>query len=1711
MEKMHKNFKYFALIFVAFVLSLTLGCGGYFVVSSAFPTSNEIEATDTPAVAATPSGNWLDDPSYRSSGLRGGGTSSNPYIISSAEDLAYLAYRCSKEDDATSFTNGNYFKLTANIDLGAHNWTPIQYFYGHFDGGNKCIKNLQINFDYTNNTNYAGLFGDAGVYDMPAEIHDLTIMDSEINFSKQDNSHLYFGFVAGHVLGSVYRITTKNNKMVVNTAQYGMYSERSHYIGGIVGCLALDRYNPQNIKVNDIYSDNEIGYQMLRKHVDYSTFIGGVFGVIYCNARDESISFKIENLYNKSLISLTCNQSNFGSGTYCVGGIIGSMNGVVGDLSGSRPHNFNFDDLINSGNIMYSGENISSGDIVIGGLMGRVGYEKGGSSNSDDQCYVTIENSQNNGKMGLLSLPGDGNYGGAVGRSAVEKLDLQSCINLADILNLSRGNNNNPGIGGLVGRAHKLYLTYCTNIGNIETKSEKVGGIVGHIYQEGKLTACVNYGVVQGNKFVGGIVGETGYSRPGGQHGWSTGYFWMSNLVNFGDVSATSIDYRGAIGGYYRGDSAEVAKTKSGTYYSVHTPNGSGGKLFGNDREENNNYYLSVVNTVDFFDAAFHESSSIWSNAYKDDFYSKYFYNSGSQDNTMAFYNRINANILHWNANAGRVFGTYCVPKSSFAGCITVMESDSSTTNNDETNKTSILDFNGKDRARIMPSSNSDNMEYRTEDEGSYYYIQRANYYYFKSMNIYEGTDHNKTDNFTFNLTSSMNINAIKIFLDQDDSNADLGFDNSSTFTTEINFSDVDSEGQRFGLFFGAPCYSKVYVRWEYESNIPKKPGGANEDEKDYDIGYKAEGYNDGEFYRLIVGCDIDFDKSIYKYNDGMKITVTPNFGYAVYGIYLSNNSDENIKDLVTKNNAQITKPDSLINSSAENKSVATQVDYGNVYLGVQTFTIKSYKLQEYIYVFLVPLDYDITVKGVDAIKNGDSTTTERIRSGGYRYDILDGETFTNDNMWLRRSLAAGSSSHTNSLNPIKYNLGTTLVAYVSTLETAPDNGILTNTNEDEYTAYKQLTAFDYLPVEQFNAIFDSNKVERENVTENNYQSFLSLNNPWMWNDEGWTNYSKVSVDSIIKQIEKFYPEGSEEVQAQDTYYIYLVPVENQFYATLKDYGNSATDENAYGENNGGTTTADWIDENQENGGYQIKRGDLKEMSLSTNAANGYYYDLSLMFANGMAVYTSDLFGENAKDVKNNLFQVNGVDFEENLTIKYQVDGQPRTETQNLITFKDLITFDQFMKNVYNTMESGAFIDANNGSNTSGIYDYLKNIIIANYYSIAHFDAGAEIETDGENSSAGGNANGVTDQVCGTEVSLTASVKPEHDFVGWFMAGVGSKTGLLSRNSTLTFDGYMPQVVVGGDNLLAYSMNDGELSRTSTPKAPSLTFKAVFVSYATGGVRPDQVKGIYQVSNAQNLVWISSQLANGNSLNGYVFYQTCDIDMSGVENFRPIGDETTAFEGIYDGKGFKISNLSLYGKVNDDLDYSNYLSNRGLFGATDGATIRNVTLVGGSVSGYANVGAIVGNAQKTTFSKVNNLSCNVDIEQITAVNYGYKINEVIEDGKVKDNDILKITSDRNNEQNGFGGVAGNSISSSFYACSNRAKVSATGLESAGLLGNADASSSIDQCYTTTGVIAKGGINFKQSDYADGSGNNIANSENWGKLNEKDVLKVFYWI
>ena len=112
----------------------------------------------------------------------------------------------------------------------------------------------------------------------------------------------------------------------------------------------------------------------------------------------------------------------------------------------------------------------------------------------------------------------------------------------------------------------------------------------------------------------------------------------------------------------------------------------------------------------------------------------------------------------------------------------------------------------------------------------------------------------------------------------------------------------------------------------------------------------------------------------------------------------------------------------------------------------------------------------------------------------------------------------------------------------------------------------------------------------------------------------------------------------------------------------------------------------------------------------------------------------------------------------------------------------------------------------------------------------------------------------------------------------------------------------------------------------------------------------EQVDGVYQIGNAQDLEAFANVVASGNNTANAVL--TADIDMAGVSH-QPIGTTSSIYKGTFDGQEHFIRNMTI---ELTDVDYV------GLFGVVgNGAYIKNVIIdMSCTISGHAFVGGIAG-------------------------------------------------------------------------------------------------------------------------------------------------------
>ena len=180
------------------------------------------------------------DGSVASSFAGGAGTKSNPYIISTAAELAYFG---TKYNDSYC-----YYKITADIDLGGRVWAyhTGKTFYGHLigdkgNGAKPVISNYVINVPNT-----AGDYGLLGAVSN-AEVRNIGVSKATITLVASIGNTVYAGTFIGRVTkGALVEGCSAEEKIIVNV---GKESSNKIYCSGFIGYVSEAQSTVRNCSV----------------------------------------------------------------------------------------------------------------------------------------------------------------------------------------------------------------------------------------------------------------------------------------------------------------------------------------------------------------------------------------------------------------------------------------------------------------------------------------------------------------------------------------------------------------------------------------------------------------------------------------------------------------------------------------------------------------------------------------------------------------------------------------------------------------------------------------------------------------------------------------------------------------------------------------------------------------------------------------------------------------------------------------------------------------------------------------------------------------------------------------------------------------------------------------------------------------------------------------------------------------------------------------------------------------------------------------------------------------------------------------------------------------------------------------------------------------------------------------------------------------------
>jgi len=295
---------------------------------------NEIKISGSNHVRTIPSsvtGNWIDyrDTTFSiSTDADHDGTSyDRAMLIRNASQLAQVAYLVNNSisDEISSdrfLYRDKYYKLEADIDLGAHEWTPIgqpvsqqvsAYFFGNFNGNHHVISNLYID----SNDDNIGLFAKIdGTYheEEETQVYNLGIESGDITGNN------YVGGIAGYCLrATIFNCYNKANVTALTTDVSDVHGG----VGGIAG--QNESQQNDNSRIINCYNTGNI--TGVRR-------VGGIVGRNHGEA-ERNQKAQVINCYNTGLITQSSstansNQASLGYETEFANYFSDTIGGIVG-------------------------------------------------------------------------------------------------------------------------------------------------------------------------------------------------------------------------------------------------------------------------------------------------------------------------------------------------------------------------------------------------------------------------------------------------------------------------------------------------------------------------------------------------------------------------------------------------------------------------------------------------------------------------------------------------------------------------------------------------------------------------------------------------------------------------------------------------------------------------------------------------------------------------------------------------------------------------------------------------------------------------------------------------------------------------------------------------------------------------------------------------------------------------------------------------------------------------------------------------------------------------------------------------------------------------------------------------------------------------------------------------------------------------------------
>ncbi len=541
-----------AILCVTVLLTTTLVTSGMFGAVGGSPASGGTPAADASTLAssnlpATSVAPAADDPlpkdyvkwdgTMATGFAKGSGTRSDPFLISTPNEFAFLI-QCCKDYNADPTGRpyySSYYRITNDLvfnddftidgttlsDEVKATLTPFNGsaytsdFKGVIDGGGHKLYNLYIPYVGGSGAQCSGI----GIFgQIMGTIADMHVVRGYMNGIGDNYNRIGGGTIARVLIGGALDGCSSSMTYVFEGSS----------AGGLVGLM-------QNSGASKIAS------------ITNCTFLGSI--------------------YNR-----TPSSNPDGRATDGTGGIVGIFNG-----DSTLHKTFTITDCVNRGTVLSNGR-------FIGGIVGKIS----GSHNSKPTDF-SIGRCVNYGTVastyiipGIVSEPEMAYVGGIVGGAGHLNETNSGIYYFEHCANFGTVTAQEHGVGGMIGgltvhtRCYDNPLRFyaCYSLGTVKNESYNgetnrfggkcIGGFVGQVVCPAEFYECTAGGTVAGNEYVGGVIGRLTTDNPYSGAGKSLLTISSSHIYT-NVVGNRSVG--GIVGRYVCGSSKETTKfTMTGSY-----------------------------------------------------------------------------------------------------------------------------------------------------------------------------------------------------------------------------------------------------------------------------------------------------------------------------------------------------------------------------------------------------------------------------------------------------------------------------------------------------------------------------------------------------------------------------------------------------------------------------------------------------------------------------------------------------------------------------------------------------------------------------------------------------------------------------------------------------------------------------------------------------------------------------------------------------------------------------------------------------------------------------------------------------------------------------------------------------------------------------------------------------------------------------------------